>query len=137
MRGITADRSLPLVVLVVLVALVWVVAFVDVGARGDGGEYLLETHALATHATPDIRVSDAEWLAQNEPSYRHLAPPPPPGFRPRGTRPRGGLPKTEPPSPTSPASSRAACGTRSSRPSVPSAARNAAGIIRSIFGFTR
>ncbi len=70
MRGITAGRSLPLVA---LVALVWVVAFVDVRVRGDGAEYLLVTHALATHAAPDIRVSDAEWLAENEPSYRNFA----------------------------------------------------------------
>jgi hypothetical protein len=70
MPGFTARRSLPLAV---LVALVWVVAFIDVGPRGDGGEYLLAAHALATHATPDIRRSDAAWLAETEPTYRHFA----------------------------------------------------------------
>ncbi|HSU41600.1 MAG TPA: hypothetical protein VLJ38_18610 [Polyangiaceae bacterium] len=71
MRGITGSaRSLPLCV---LVGLVWLLAFIHAGPRGDGGEYLLETHALATHGTPDIRVSDAEWLAASEPTYRTFA----------------------------------------------------------------
>jgi hypothetical protein len=40
---------------------------------GDGGEYLLTAHALARHASPDIRVADAAWLGARVPRWRHVS----------------------------------------------------------------
>jgi hypothetical protein len=45
------------------------------GARptGDGAEYLLVAHALATHASPDLRKSDADWLGERIPRLSRVA----------------------------------------------------------------
>jgi hypothetical protein len=59
--------------ILVLAALVWVAALAGARPQGDGGEYLLMAHALGTHATPDIRLDDAEWLRTREPRLERVA----------------------------------------------------------------
>jgi len=54
-------------------ALTFLIATFGVRPAGDGTEYLLAARALAHHGTPDLRVEDAEWLAQREPRWRKLA----------------------------------------------------------------
>ena len=77
-------RSLPLIV---VVGLVWGIALLGFQPSGDGGEYLLMTHAIASHGTPDIRVSDAEWLGASEPRFRVFARELSRGLREREERP--------------------------------------------------
>ncbi len=55
--------------MVLLIALTCGLGLCADKARGDGPEYLLMAHALATRLGPDIRASDASWLGRREPDW--------------------------------------------------------------------
>ncbi len=50
-------------------------AVLGVRPTGDSTEYLLAARAIASHGTPDIRVSDVEWLAEREPRLKKVVQP--------------------------------------------------------------
>jgi len=56
--------------LLILTAALFGLALVGTRAKGDGAEYLLTAHALAHHATPEIRATDVAWLLEEEPRWR-------------------------------------------------------------------
>ncbi|HTQ06299.1 MAG TPA: hypothetical protein VMI54_20695 [Polyangiaceae bacterium] len=54
---------------VLLIALTCGLGLAATESQGDGPEYLLMTHALMTHATPDIRIPDARWIGPRVPFW--------------------------------------------------------------------
>jgi len=70
---VLGSRRLRLWPLLGLIGLTCGLALASVRPTGDGGEYLLEAHAFASHGTPEIRLQDARWLRERVPSLRGVA----------------------------------------------------------------
>jgi hypothetical protein len=70
------------------------VAFVvatGIRPEGDGGEYLLEAHALAYHASLAIEIPDVQWLGRSEPRWRRFADRLERGMRQQRVNPRAAI----------------------------------------------